>query len=134
MEATKTLACLGALAACLSAPRFALAEDNCSGYFVHVGSTAVKLSNDPNLPSHMSVGTCNSPTAPLVCTYKDKDADVWTEQMAFPGAGSNGTWWWVSGTGKYANAKWSGWNQIVRAELARPEGNVWIGVWGGNCK
>jgi len=48
MRDAKMMVCLGALAACVGAPSLSVAEDNCSGYWVQVGTTQVSLDNDPS--------------------------------------------------------------------------------------
>lgn len=130
MKSIKMILCLGAFAACVGVSSLSVAEDNCSGYWVQVGTTIVLLHNDPSMPGHMAVGTCDGSGR---CTYKDKGGDVWTDQVAYPGGTSKGTWQTVSGTGKYENAKASGWTQVTKAEFGGPDGTVYIGGLGGNC-
>jgi hypothetical protein len=131
MRNAKMVVCLGAFAACIGAPSLSVAEDNCSGYWVQIGATIVLLNNDPSAPSHMAIGICQISR----CTYKDKEGDSWTDQSAYPGGGwDKGTWETVSGTGKYANAKNSGWTERKRMESGGPDGYVRIGAWGGSCK
>jgi hypothetical protein len=129
MQTTKMLACLGALAACLGLPNVGRAADNCSGVSVqvgmHIGNAIVSLNDDHSAPDHMAVGVCDATT--LRCTYKDKDGDTWTDDVSVAG-----TWKTVGGTGKYANAKSSGWSKTIRMEVG-PEGTIYIGVWGGEC-
>jgi len=125
MKITKKLVCVGLLSCCFAAPAL-YAADNCSGQFVQVGTTVVGLDDDHSAPSHMAIGVCDTN---FRCTYKDRDGDTWTEEVS-PGAG---TWKNISGTGKYANTTSSGWSKVMRAEFGRPEGTVYIGVWGGEC-
>src|ERR1700704_5654371 len=63
------------------------------------------------------------------CTRKDKDGDLYSYEWMMPASGEKGSWKFVSGTGKYANAKWSGWWQQTMAE-----GKAAGGIWGGNCR
>jgi hypothetical protein len=113
MRYAKMVVCLGAFAACVGVPSLGVAEDNCSGIWVGIGSTVVMLNNDPSAPSHLAVGTCILTS----CTYKDKDGDSWTRESRWPPGGwAKLTWKDVKGTGKYANSKNSG-----RAEMQREE-------------
>jgi hypothetical protein len=73
----------------------------------------------------MAVGVCD-PSA-LRTTYTDKDGDAFTNDVSV--AGTRRT---VSGTGKYANAKASGWSKTIRMTVG-PDGGVYVGVWGGEC-
>jgi hypothetical protein len=125
MKTTKRLACLGSLAVCLALPNVARAADNCSGQWVRVGTTVVGLDDDHNAPSHAAVGVYDA--SALRTTYKDKDGDAFTNDVSIAG-----TWRTVSGTGKYADAKASGWSKIIRMAVG-PDGGVYIGVWGGEC-
>jgi hypothetical protein len=125
---TKMLACLGVLTGCVGVSSLGVAADNCSGTWVQVGTAIVTLNDDHSAPDHMAVGVCGTTT--LRCTYKDKDGDTWTDEKSL---GASGTWKNVSGTGKYANTKSSGWSKIIKAEFGRPEGTIYIGVWGGEC-
>jgi hypothetical protein len=123
---TKMLACLGVLAGCFGVSSLGITADNCSGSFVQIGTATVSLNDDHSAPSHMAIGICDTN---FRCTYKDGDGDTWSEEIS-PGAG---TWKNISGTGKYANTKSSGWSKVMRAEFGRPEGTIYIGVWGGEC-
>lgn len=125
MSNTPLLLSLGVFAACVGAPSLGAAEDNCSGHYVNVGSRSISISNDPTEPSHMLIGECHQG----VCTRKDKDGDGMTTQSARPSGESLGTWKVVSGTGKYASVKRSGWYKQTRVE----EDTV-VGDWGGNCE
>ena len=131
LRITKILACLGALAGFVGVNGLAVAEDNCSGTWVRVGTAVVTLNDDHNAPSHMAVGVCSpSPsTGTFRCTYKDADGDFWTNETSL----RLGKWKTISGTGKYKNAKPSGWTKVVKTESGRPEGKIYIGVWGGEC-
>jgi hypothetical protein len=129
MRTTKRLACLGTLAVCLGVPTLGIAEENCSGHGVQVGSKAITTSNDPGLPGHPGIGYCWGGPQVGRCTYKDKDRDEWTnEWKSVPGVAGKYTWRAVSGTGKFANSTSSGWTQHTRKE-----GDVIISIWGGNC-
>jgi len=123
MRNTKMVVCLGVFAAYVGVPSLSIAEDNCSGYSVRVGNTQVTLNNDPSAPDHLAVGTCDQ----AGCTYKDKDGDVWTEEVG------PSTWRTVSGTGKYVNVKNSEWYELKRW-VGTPEGMVYVATWGGTCK
>lgn len=131
MRTTTLLACLGTLAVCLGVSTLGIAEDNCSGHVVQVGSLAITMSNDPSLPGYPAIGECHSEVVGVgQCTYKDKDGDEWTnEWKAVPSVAGRYTWKTVSGTGKWANTTWSGWFQRTRRE-----GDVRISVWGGDCR
>jgi len=52
----------------------------------------------------------------------------------FRGGWDKGTWEDVNGTGKYVNAKNSGWTESKRVEFGWPDGAVRIYAWGGTCK
>ncbi|HTS54046.1 MAG TPA: hypothetical protein VMH26_12295 [Burkholderiales bacterium] len=129
MHATRILASLGALATCLGLANVGRAADNCSGTSVYVlmhdGNAVVILNDDHSAPDHMAVGSCDATV--LRCTYKDKDGDTWTDDVA-----AAGTWKTVVGTGKYAKSKSSGWSKTIRMEIG-PEGTIYIGAWGGEC-
>lgn len=113
-------------------PCLSVAKDNCSGQWVQIGTTIVVLNNDPSVPQHMAVGTCDETGR---CTYKDKDGDGWTDQSAYPVGTAKGTWKTVSGTGTYVDStKNSGWTHIRRTELGGADGTVYIGAFGGTCK
>jgi hypothetical protein len=64
-----------------------------------------------------------------VARAKDRDGDVYSYEWSMPAGAEKGTWTFVSGTGKYTNAKMSGWWQQTMAE-----GKTVGGIWGGNCK
>jgi hypothetical protein len=68
MRYAKMVVCLGAFAACVGIPGLSVANDQCSGYWVQIGKTIVLLHNDPSVPQHMAVGTCDQTGR---CTYKD---------------------------------------------------------------
>ena len=125
---TKMLACLGVLTGCVGVSSLGVAADNCSGTSIQVGDTIVTLNDDHSAPDHMAVGVCDKRT--FRCTYKDKDGDTWTDEKSHVA----GTWKNISGTGKYANTKSSGWSKIIKAEFGRPEGTIFIEVWGGECR
>jgi hypothetical protein len=129
MRNAKMVLCLGAFAACVGVPSLSVAEDNCSGHQVQVGSMSITMSNDPSLPGYPGIGECHGAGGVGNCTYKDKDGDEWTtEWKSVTGVTGKYTWKVVSGTGKFAKAKGSGWSQHTRKE-----GDVRISVWGGNC-
>lgn len=119
------LLCLGAFAACLATPSLSAAEDNCSGHYVSVGARSISISNDPTEPSHIQIGECHEG----VCTRKDKDGDEMTFQHTRTPGEYLASWKLVSGTGKYANARRSGWYQQTRVD-----GDVVVGEWGGTCE
>jgi hypothetical protein len=128
MRNAKMIVCLGTLAAWIGVPNLSVAEDNCSGYWVRVGTTEVPLHNDPSSPQHMGVGTCYVGGH---CTYTDKDGDERTVRSEGLG---QGTWRIVGGTGKYRNATSSGWWKVSRTESGRQGGEVSMGTWGATCK
>ena len=125
MNAVKMVACLGAVSACVGAPSLSAAEDNCSGYYVSVGAKSISISNNPAEPSHILIGECHE----RLCTRKDKDGDELTLQTAYTPGDYNSAWKVVGGTGKYANARRSGWYKQTRVD-----GDVAVGVWGGTCQ
>ena len=124
MKTTKALACLGSLAVCLAFPNLGSAAD-CSGQWVEVGTTVVSLDDDHSAPAHGAVGVYDAIARRI--TYKDKDGDAFTNDVSVAGA-----WRTVSGTGKYADAKASGWSKTVRMDVG-PDGGVYVGVWSGEC-
>lgn len=130
MGTTRMLACLGAMAVSFALPNVGRADDNCTGQFVVVGTTAVNLDDDRGAPSHMAIGVWDAKTSHTV--YKDAEGDTWTSEVS-----SGGTAWkLISGTGKYVNVKSSGWEMTIRTDVAEQGGvliPVYIGVWGGNC-
>jgi len=146
---TKMLACLGVLTGCVGVSSLGAAAENCSGTWVQVGNATVNLNDDHSAPGHMAVGVCGwtsrctlldeDRSAPpqtgggcdwaFRCTYKDGDGDTWTDESS----PSQGKWHTVNGTGKYANAKSSGWSKVMKTEYGRPEGTIYVGVWGGQC-
>ena len=143
------------LAACtfLSGPVFS--ADNCGGHYVNFGqsgdaseqpggntlamfrATSINITDDKKSPMNLSVGDCvgtaitagSKTDASGLCTRKDKDGDLYSYEWAMPAGADKGTWKFVSGTGKYASAKYSGWWQQTVAE-----GKVAGGIWGGNCR
>jgi hypothetical protein len=125
MKNANMVVCLGAFAACVGTPGLSVAEDNCSGHYVNVGAKSISISNDPTEPSHILIGECQE----WLCTRQDKDGDAMTVQSAYTPGDYNATWKVVSGTGKYANARRSGWYKQTRAD-----GDVVVGDWGGNCQ
>jgi hypothetical protein len=152
---TIKLTCLGSIVACLAASTVGLAADNCSGHYVSVGvsgdsseqssgnslatfrAVTVNITDDKNSPLNMSVGDCVGTVITAAtrtdasgrCTRKDKDGDLYSYEWAMPAGAEKGTWKFVSGTGKYSNAKWTGWWQQTMAD-----GKVAGGIWGGNCR
>jgi len=155
MNTTRKPACLGTLIACLVVPNLGIAADNCSGHYINVGQSAesteqssgnslamfrvisVNITDDKNSPLNLSVGDCVGTAltagaktdASGRCTRKDKDGDLYSYEWAIPAGAEKGTWKFVGGTGKYANAKWSGWWQQTMAD-----GKAAGGIWGGNCR
>jgi hypothetical protein len=131
MKTRNTAACLGILTACFAISNAAIAEDNCSGHSVGVGSARVVTMDDHNLPMHLAIGYCRETGKTSgQCTFSDKDHDEWTDAQEWHGTGTEGTWYTVSGTGKYEKAKGSsGWWKLVRSD-----GTVSIWAIGGNCK
>jgi hypothetical protein len=131
------------------------AADNCSGHYVNVGqsaevtdlgngnslvvfkNTSVNITDDKTSPLYMTVGDCvgtaltqgKTTAASGRCSRKDKDGDVYSYEWSLPSGEEKGTWNFVGGTGKYANAKWSGWWQQTMAD-----GKTVGGVWGGSCR
>lgn len=118
-------ACIGIAAVCawICAPAFA--DDNCRGHYVGVGSWSISISDDHEEPSYILIGECRDG----VCTRTDKDGDSMTVQSAYTPGEYLATWKVVSGTGKYANAKRSGWYKQTRAQ-----GDIVVGEWGGICR
>jgi len=133
---TRTIAsCLGVLSACLAISSPAVAEDNCSGYSIEVGKAIVNISDDPTLPMHLASAQC-APTgaSSKTCTWKDKDGDEWASVIEWTSLGVEGTWRFVSGTGKYAKATDHGWWKVLRT-MYSPRGEpVFISAWGGYCR
>jgi len=130
MDTTKMLACLGVVVACLVLPNVGRADDNCTGQWVQVGTTVVILDDNRNSSQHMSIGVWDASTSHT--TFKDTDGDTFTNEV-FPGGIG---WKRISGTGKYANTKASGWQKTIRTDVAEQESTllpVYIGVWGGDC-
>ena len=124
MKTTKMLTCLGALVTCLGLPNVGRAVDNCSGQWVQVGATVVSLADDHS-PAHTAIGVFDART--LRITYTDGDGDMFTNDVSVAGA-----WKTVSGTGKFADAKASGWSKRVRTDVG-PQGGIYVGDWGGEC-
>ena len=130
MYTTKMLACLGALAASFAFLNVGRADDNCTGQFVQVGTTVVILDDDRNASQHMSIGIWDASS--LHTTFRDTDGDTFTNEVVSGGIG----WKRISGTGKYANTKASGWQKTIRTDVAEQDAtllSVHIGAWGGNC-
>lgn len=129
MQTRSIATCLGVLTACFAISSPVVAEDNCSGHDIYVGGVHVITESDPSLPSHLAIGRCASTgKTSLECTYKDKDGDYWTVVIEWRGDGTEGTFYKISGTGKWENVMRSGW-----WKLGRNEGDVRIDPWGGNC-
>lgn len=112
------------LVGCLSSSIVSAAHE-CSGHYVGVGTKSITISNDPGSPSHVMVGECQGG----VCIRKDRDGDEQTVHSAYKDGDAFATWKRVSGTGKYANGKASGWSRQTRAV-----GDVVVGDWGGTCE
>ena len=152
----KTTLCDGCLiAACLMALGQVYAADNCGGHYVNVATSgdlaeqpggnslamfralSINITDDKNSPMNMSVGDCvgtaitagTKTDASGRCTRKDKDGDLYSYEWSLPAGADKGTWKFVSGTGKYAAAKYTGWWQQTMAD-----GKAAGGIWGGNCK
>jgi hypothetical protein len=154
-ETTKAFACCLSAAASCVIPSLSLAADNCSGTYVNVGqsaettelasgntlvlfkATTINITDDHDSPLNLSVGDCvgtsltasGKTNASGRCSRKDKDGDVYSYEWAMPADADKGTWTFVGGTGKYANAMWSGWWRQTMAE-----GKAVGGIWGGNCR
>lgn len=127
---TRTITtCLGVLSACLAISSPVVAKDNCSGHSIGVGPARVVLQDDRTLPMYLATGECiGTGESSAKCTYKDKDGDEWTDVTEWTGAGFEGKWRTVSGTGKYAKTtSSSGWWKMVRSEPV----NIW--TFGGYC-
>jgi len=130
VDTTKMLACLGAFAASFALPNVGRTADNCTGQWVQVGTTVVSFNDNRNAPQHMAIGVWDAKTFHII--YKDTEGDTYTSEVSSGGA----AWKTISGTGKYANAKGSGWSRTLRTEVADQGGvliPVYIGDWGGNC-
>ena len=151
---TVTTIALSLSTACLWVPQ-TFAADNCSGYFVDVSqssevvdlgngntlavfkSTNINISDDKTSPIHMTSGDCagtalttgGKTSASGRCSRKDTDGETYNFEWSFPAGAEKGTWHFVGGTGKWVNAKWSGWYQPTMAS-----GKASGGIWGGNCK
>ena len=127
MRIIKTLVCAACLTAGFGVSGLAVAADNCSGDWVNVGATYVRFdkSRGPSDSRHVSVGGCDGER----CTVKDKGGDEYTFETAYAPGDEAATWKITGGTGKYANAGWSGWYKQTKAA-----GDVRVGIWGGNCK
>jgi len=137
MRNAKMVVCLGAFAACVGVPGLSVAEDNCSGHYVDVGSKHISISNDSSLPNDGAIGDCDAPlfsTAKSTwigrCTLQDKDGDLYTYEWTRRAGAEKGLWNQVSGTGKYVDWKWSGWFEETR--IKGPD--ISVGRWGGNCR
>jgi len=124
MKPLSLVLCLGALSAWIGVTGVAAAEDNCRGHYVTVGSKSVTISDDPTEPSHTMIGECHDGR----CIRRDKDGDEMTIQSIRATGAYLDRWTLVSGTGKYANARRSGWYR-----LTREDGNIFVGEWGGSC-
>lgn len=129
MKATSIATIPGVLLACCIASNPVFAKDNCSGHTVGMGSARVVLYDDRTMPMYLATGECMSTGAATgKCTFKDKDGDEWTDVNEWTGAGSEGTWHTVSGTGKYARATSShGWWKTARSDPVQ----IW--TFGGYC-
>lgn len=100
--------------------------------------TSVIVSNDPSAPFHLASGECVGssllgPDSKTVatsgyCARKDKDGDVIFEEwvLTSPGKGTSKV---ASGTGKFANAKWS--YEWQNTPLHAPTSAV---RWSGDCR
>jgi hypothetical protein len=130
MTTTTLTTCLGLLAACLTASTAAVADDNCTGYVVQVGDKAVSMTHARDDTSTPAIGTCRAAVPGSgTCTYTDRDNDTYTNEWRLvPGTTNRYQWETVSGTGKWADARWSGWSlRIMR------DGDVRVSQWGGDC-
>ena len=130
MKNAKTFACFATLIAFVFFPTLVVAEDNCSGHEVIVGSKHVIVNNDPNVPGFPKIGECASKATSGSCRYKDKDGDEYnSEWMTVPGTTGQYTWSTTGGTGKWAKVNESGWVMRIMAE-----GSVTVNRWGGECR
>lgn len=116
-----------ALTAGLGVSGLAAAADNCSGYGITVGARFVRIdkTRGPSEAQHAVAGACDTER----CTLKDKDGDEYSMESAYIPGDEAAKWRIVAGTGKYANAGWSGWYKQTRTD-----GDVLVHVWGGDCK
>jgi hypothetical protein len=130
MKANSIATVAGILLACCAVSNAVFAKDNCTGHSIGVGGARVVLQDDRTLPMYLATGECTSSGASSSrCTFKDKDGDEWTDANEWTGAGLEGTWRTVSGTGKYANATSShGWWKTVRSDPVQ----IW--AFGGYCE
>jgi hypothetical protein len=142
--------------ACLALPSISFAADNCSGYYIETSqtlesteiakgtsllvfrSTNIGTTDDPKNPMNMTAGECSGAgittpdgnfTGRGLCVRKDKDGDVFSWKWDIAAGAQKGTWELVGGTGKYANAKNSGW-----FEGTLSQGKMSGGRWGGTCQ
>jgi hypothetical protein len=130
MRIAKTSACAATLIVLVSLPALVVAEDNCFGQEVIIGSKHVVLNNDPSVPGFPKIGECTSMATSGSCSYVDKDGDEYTnEWKAVPGTIGQYTWRTTGGTGKWAKVTESGW---VKRAIAR--GGVTVNLWGGECR
>jgi hypothetical protein len=125
MRNAKMVVCLGVVATFVGVSTVGVADDNCGGYHVNMRGMHVNLSDDPALSIHLALGREIGSQIQM----KDKDGDEYTFVSTDPGADGRGAWKFVSGAGKYVNAKWFDWWKVARAE-----GDVSVTVWGGTCK
>ena len=153
MKATKKLACLGSLSACLITPA-AYAADNCTGHFHNAAQTAntVEIAKGFTLTTftfysftssdnsaNNALGTCTgyALTTPEgktrlagICARKTKDGDNWADTwVSDEGHPDRGTWKLVEGSGVFAGKSWSGNWQVVL-----DDGKQTNGTWTGTCK
>jgi len=139
MKTRNIASCLGVLSACFAISSPAVAEDNCSGINIEVwtpkASEIVQLTDDRTLPAHLASGQCVLTGASSnTCTFKDKDGDEWTSVQKWMGSGLEGTWRFLSGTGKYAKRTDDrGWWKRVRTMYSPQGESVLITAWGGYC-
>jgi hypothetical protein len=123
-KATSLPLCIGAIAAWVSIAGPASADDNCTGHYVNFGSKHISISNDPTEPAHVLIGECHDGR----CIQRDKEGDEMTMQSTGAAGDYMGRWKVTGGTGKYANARRSGWYRPTR-----DDGVLSVGDWGGTC-
>jgi hypothetical protein len=130
MNTAKPLSYIATLIAFVLLPAIVMAEDNCSGQEVIVGSKHVIVNNDPHVPGFPKIGECESKATSGSCRFKDKDGDEYnSEWKAVPGTADQYTWRTTGGTGKWARVNEAGWVKRIMAD-----GAVTVNRWGGECR
>lgn len=124
MKTRNIATCLGVLSACFAISSPAVAQDNCSGHIIGVGNARVLIYDDRTLPMYLAIGECTGTGATSSkCTFKDKDGDQWTDDIAWVEGSFEGKWRNVSGTGKYKKMAGSlGWWKLVRSDPV----SIWV--------